>query len=138
MATKKPPVQSDPNSQVTTPEAVARPSTPTAYGMGDHSFTLQAIMEMQKSLGEMKASLDGMKSSIDSVKSKVDDLVNWKHKILGGVAVIAVVATLLGFLISKFSDYVTIKPPTPAPTSLAPAQDQPPAPVDSKPHGKVK
>jgi hypothetical protein len=59
-----------------------------AYGAGDHSFTLQAIMEMQKTLGHLESSIQELTKSVDSVKSKVDDLVKWKYMILGGAAVI--------------------------------------------------
>lgn len=89
------------------------------YG-GDHSFTLQAIMELQKSVGEMNANMQSMKSSIDGIKTKVDDLVGWKHKILGGAAAIAVVIAVLAFILGKASEYIVFKQPTqqPAATSV--------------------
>ncbi len=60
---------------------------------------------------EVKAEIKGMKSSIDSTKSKVEDLANWKHMIIGGAIVLGVVGTLLGFAISKASDYLMLKTP---------------------------
>ncbi len=109
MATKKP-TSSPQQAQVVTPESVDRPSTPNmSYGSGDHSFTLQAIMELQKSVGEMNANLQAMKSSLDGVKAKVDDLVGWKHKILGGAAAIAAVIAVLAFILGKASEYLTFK-----------------------------
>ena len=36
----------------TTPQRMAE-TTPQSYPLSDHSFTLQAIMEMQKTLGEL-------------------------------------------------------------------------------------
>lgn len=109
------------------PEAVApQPQVPPTQGyagMSDHSFTLQAVMEMQKSLGEMNANLNGMKGTLEGVKTKVDDLVGWKHKILGGAAVLGAVCTLLGILLAKGADYVTLKQPaTPVPVNAAPSQ----------------
>lgn len=57
MATRKQSAASGSSAGVT-PEAVDRPSTPPLnYGAADHSFTLQAIMELQKSVGEMNATI---------------------------------------------------------------------------------
>ena len=87
-------------------------TTPTAIGYGHPEYQfVQAIMEMQKSIGEVKASVDALRTVVEGTKSKVDDLVNWKHKIIGGVAVLSVFLTLTVFVITKFLDYVTIKSP---------------------------
>lgn len=97
-------------------------------GLPGHDFTLQAVMELQKSVGEINANLQAMKSSLDSVKSKVDDLVGWKNKILGGFAVLAVVITFLWYVGSKASEYVILKPSTPIPIAPS-AQEAQPAPI---------
>lgn len=87
-------------------------TTPTAIGYGHPEYQfVQAIMEMQKSIGEVKASVDALRTVVEGTKSKVDDLVNWKHKIIGGVAVLSVFLTLTVLVITKFWDYVTIKSP---------------------------
>lgn len=96
------------------------PVQPVQHGYQDHSFTLQAIMELQKSVGEMNANLQAMKGTIDGVKSKVDDLVSWKHMIIGGAAVFGVVATVIVFVVTKASDYITIKAPVANVTIAAP------------------
>lgn len=93
------------------PPPLAGTPTPEYIGHHDHSFTLQSIMEIQKSIGVMGAKLDNVNSTLQSTKSKIEDLVGWKNKILGGAIVLGVVGTLLGFLITKFSDYITIAPP---------------------------
>jgi hypothetical protein len=93
-------------------------------------------MEMQKSLGEINASILSLRQSVDSVKSKVDDLVAWKNKILGGAAVFGAVCALLGFLFTKFSDYVTIASPhkpQPAIESHASPQQAPQGGDSSRP-----
>lgn len=104
-------------------------TTPTSIGYGHPEFQfVQAIMEMQKSIGEVKASIDSLRTVVDGTKSKVDDLVNWKHKIIGGAAVLGIVGTLLGFFVAKFWDYVTIKPPSP-PQIQSPATTSAPVPT---------
>ena len=81
-------------------------------------------MDLKGSFVEVTTELKNLKSSVDSVKSKVDDLVNWKNKTLGGAIVLGVVATLLGVLVTKASDYISLKTPQaaaapqPAPTPL--------------------
>lgn len=95
-------------------------STPTSYGYGPphHDFTLQTIMELQKSVGAITSKLDsidssmgGVKGSVDSVKTKVDDLVALKNKVIGGAIALGAVAGIVGFIVGKASDYVTIKQP---------------------------
>lgn len=102
-------------------------STPqgVGFGTGDHSFTLQAIMELQKSIGEMNANMNAMRASLDGVKTKVDDLVGWKNKILGGAAALGLVATVIGFGLGKASDYLTWKTPQPATAVPAPSASPP-------------
>lgn len=104
------------------------PQTPPpaiGYGHPEYHF-VQGMMEVQKSLGEIKASIDNLKGTVDGVKTKVEDLVNWKHRIIGGVAVLSVIFTLTGIFIGKFWDYFTIKAP-PQQLQQAPAQQpQPP------------
>lgn len=78
--------------------------------MPGHDFTLQAVMELQKSVGEINANLHAMKSSLDSVKTKVDDLVGIKNKIIGGVAAVAIVGSLFGGLIALAVPYLALKP----------------------------
>jgi hypothetical protein len=96
------------------------PVQPVQHGYQDHSFTLQAIMELQKSVGEMNANLQALKTSVDGVKGKVDDLVNWKHKIIGGAAVAGAIIAVLAFLATKAADYVSIKTPSTQVTPVSP------------------
>ena len=97
----------------------------TPYGIGagqpGHDFTLQAVMELQKSVAEMNSSLVAVRASVDSMKSKLDDLMVWKNKIIGGAIVLGAVVTLLGFLTGKASEYLTLKPIA-ATTGSAPVQ----------------
>ena len=86
----------------------------------DHSFTLQTVLELQKSVGEINANLQALKSSVDSTKTKVDELIGWKHKIVGGAVVLGAVCTILGFAVSKASDYITIKSPVQTPAVVKP------------------
>ena len=120
-ARRPPDEESVPQSPQTSPIGIGT-------GLPGHDFTLQAVMELQKSVGEINANLQAMKSSLDSVKSKVDDLVGWKNKILGGFAVLAVMITFLWYIGSKASEYVILKPSTPTPIAPS-AQDAQPAPI---------
>ncbi len=84
-------------------------TSPNNYTGHTHDFTLQAVMELQKSVGELTSTIKTMSTSLDGVKAKVDDLVGWKNKIIGGAAVLTVVGALLGFLVGKFSDLFVLK-----------------------------
>lgn len=87
-------------------------------------------MDVQKHLGEIKASLDSLTKTVDSTKSKVDALIAWRNMIFGGVVTLSVVCTAIGFGISKFSSYFTIKQPDP-PAAAAPAPTQNQVPPSS-------
>lgn len=95
-------------------------TTPPSFSSAnhDHSFTLQTVLELQKSVGEINANLQALKSSVDSTKAKVDDLIGWKHKIVGGAVVLGAVCTILGFAFSKASDYFTLKSTVQAPAAV--------------------
>lgn len=105
-----------------TAEQESTPQVPqsTPYGAGfapgSHDFTLQAVMELQKSVGELNANMQAMKSALDGVKTKVDDLVGWKNRILGGAAALTLVVAVLSFLFGKASDYFVLKPPSVQPS----------------------
>jgi hypothetical protein len=109
------------------------------YAHSDHSFTLQAVMELHKSTGEMKAAIEGLTTVVGGVKTKVDDLISWKNMIVGGAAVLGVVFTLMGFAIGKFWDYITIKAPAAPVAIVAPHVPGPTsgqAPLPSPPASK--
>lgn len=93
------------------PQSPQVPASQIATGLHDHSFTLQAIMELQKSSAEISTNLQTLKSSVDGVKSKVEDLVGWKNKIVGGAIAFGAICTVLGFVLSKASDYISFKQP---------------------------
>ena len=92
--------------------------------MGPHGYdyTLQAVMDLQKSVGEINATLAAVKSSVDGMRSKVDELTALKNKVLGGVAVFMAVVAGVGYLAGKASEYVMFKAPAPPiATSVAPS-----------------
>lgn len=122
MAVKTPKTSSASNQD--RPPEMADVSPP--YRGNDYRFEYQALFDIQKSIGELKASVDALKSSTDSTKAKVEDLIGWKNKILGGVFVLGAIFSLIGFVVAKASDYVTIKPVSiqSSPTQL-PALPQP-------------
>ena len=80
------------------------------------------VLELQKSMGQATEAITTLTKSVDGVKAKVDDLVNWKHRIVGGAAVFGLVCTVLGFGIAKFWDYFSIRLPV---AVSAPATPQP-------------
>ena len=71
--------------------------------MLDHSFTLQAIMENQRTLGELKGSMDTLKASVDAQGKKLEKHGNIIAVATGAVSVAIVVAS---FVIDKLWDKV--------------------------------
>lgn len=124
------------NSRQAGPPADETPASPPQMpppnigrGHPEYHF-VESIMTMQKTLGQIDSSIQALTKSIDSTKTKVDALIEWKNRILGGVMVLGAVIALGGFLVSKFSSYVTIKAPESAAFSTqapALAPSNPPA-----------
>lgn len=81
--------------------------TPEHYAHQDHSFNLQLLMEMQRSIIELTSTVNSMKATVDSTKSKVDDLIKWKSMIVGGALTIGFLIGL-GFTVIKALDNVTV------------------------------
>lgn len=77
---------------------------PHTYASSDHSFTLQAVIEMQKTLGELTSNIQTLTKSVESNKSKVDDLVQWKNMILCGAIMIGAIVAVLACGIWRMCD----------------------------------
>lgn len=88
---------------------------------------------MQKSLGEINASISSLGKSVESIKSKVDDLVKWKNMILGGAIATGAILSIIFFILTKASEYITINMPSTQNHQEMPASvPSQPAPLDQK------
>ena len=105
----------------TTPESTqaATPTTPQL----DHSFTLQAVMELQKNVGELTSLVAGQQKFLDRLEQKLDTLERKVSRISHWVFAALLAASLLaaagGYFLDKAWDYmlsqdtvVTQHPPT--------------------------
>lgn len=95
-------------SAPTTPESFDRPSTPTGAGFHDHSFTLQALMELQRSTGELSAAIRSTTDAIEKLDAKVDRLEDKlsgvTHKIYAAGVVLAILVAVGAFVVDKAWD----------------------------------
>lgn len=116
-------------------------SVPPGYGgNSDHSFTLQAIMEMQKSIGQLSAEIKTLSIQQDKVSGKfdkLDDKLSGKmekiddklsvvtHKIYAAGVVMAILLVVGGFIINKAWDMAVSHVTEIAKTAIAqPAQQK--------------
>lgn len=88
MASKRP---KETQPEPTTPPATT-PMAGVAYGMHDHSFTLQAILEMQKTLGKLEASVEKLSESDRETCSKINRI----EKIMYAAGVVLIIAIAVG------------------------------------------
>lgn len=91
----------------TTPSIVggAVPPPPT---MLDHSFTLQAVMELQKSTGQLTNAVENLVREINKQDAAIQDL-NTKvsglsHKIYAASVVLGIMVLVGGFFVNKAWD----------------------------------
>lgn len=87
----------------------AEPSvTPPFSGSHDHSFTLQAIMELQKSNGQVSADIKTLTASIDKLSGKVEKIEDKvsavTHKLYAAGVVLAILLVVGGWIINKAWD----------------------------------
>ncbi len=74
----------------------------------DHSFTLQAVMELQKSNGQLTEAVNSLRTVILKQEAKLDkldeNLSTIKQKLYAAGVVLAIIVTIGGFLINKTWD----------------------------------
>jgi hypothetical protein len=115
--------------------ATPRDSVPQSLPMSapmnhqDHSFTLQAIMELQKSVTALTVSVESMQQSVDDIKGKVSKF----EKILYAASVILIIALVIGgWLINTAKDFAM----THYRASLQAPANAPPTPPPSAPQAR--
>jgi hypothetical protein len=114
--------------------AVVPQTTPRAIGAGHPEYQfVQAMSEMQRSLGEINANLASLRDSVNGLKSKVDGLVAWKNMIFGGAIVFGATVSFIGFVIAKGWDYVSFKSPIAQTQQIAQPAPQPAPQFPSQP-----
>ncbi|MEQ1738763.1 MAG: hypothetical protein ABL884_02565 [Methyloglobulus sp.] len=129
------PPKSDKESSDEAPASIPQTPPPSiGYGHPEFHF-VQSIMEMQKSLGEINASISSLSKSVESIKSKVDDLVKWKNMILGGAIATGAILSIIFFILTKASEYITINIPSAQNHQELPTIASPPSepPIQKKP-----
>lgn len=88
-----------------TPESPV--SVPT-YSSPGHDFTLQAVMEMQKSVGQLTGEITALSSAVeklDTKLSKLDEkLSGVTHKVYAAGVVISILVLVGGFFVNKAWD----------------------------------
>ena len=67
----------------------------------DYSFTLQAVMELQKSTGQLKESIDQLRKAVEG---HGDQLNTISHRLYAAAVVIAVLIALGAFFLDKMWD----------------------------------
>jgi hypothetical protein len=87
----------EPSGGGVTPTAIPETTPPQRYPMTDYSFTLQAVMELQKAVGGLTVRIDEL---IGKVDKQADRLNSISHQIYAAWAVLIVFGALGGFVIS--------------------------------------
>jgi hypothetical protein len=74
------------------------PSTNPPYPSSDYSFTLQAVMEMQRALGQLTEAVSTLKVESKDNREKLNTI---SHKIYAATAILAIVTAILGAFSGK-------------------------------------
>lgn len=76
------------------------------YPSMDHSFTLQAVMEMQKTLGILSGKIDSVDSTVKEIGRDVSRHGKW---IFAATAVALLLFTIVGFMAKVAWDIAKVK-----------------------------
>ncbi len=76
-------------------------TTPPRYPGSSYDFTLQLVVEMQKSIGQLQEAVGTLKEESKHQGEKLDKI---NLKIYAATAVLVVVGTILSFLVNKGVD----------------------------------
>ena len=88
--------------------------------MLDHSFTLQAIMELQRTLAELGAKTERLIKDVESQNGKLDAV---RHQVTYAKGALVILAAILGIGITVATAYVrNITPSQAAMQQAAPAK----------------
>lgn len=83
-------------------------TAPPKYVQPGYDFTLQAVIEMQKSIGELSAKTDRLITDVKSQGEKIDKIRLTLAWVAGGAAVVGVVVGAIITIAAKFVSF----PPT--------------------------
>jgi hypothetical protein len=76
-------------------------TTPQTYPGSEFSFTLQTVIEIQKSVGQLQEAVGTLKVQSQRHDEKLDKI---NLRIYGATAVLIVLGAILGFLLNKGVD----------------------------------
>ena len=96
-----------PQEPTSTPDQVGGTVTPQYTG-SDHNFTLQTIMDLQRSTGHLSSTVNSLKETIekqDAKLTKIEDCVSGvTQKIYAAGVVLAILVVIGGFIVNKSWD----------------------------------
>lgn len=82
------------------------PQTNPPPATSDHSFTLQAIMELQKSMGSLEKAVEQLASSIENQSKSIDRI---KYILAFSAGVVFIGSIILGYIVDKkFDNFLEI------------------------------
>jgi len=84
------------------------PNVPPSSPMIDHSFTLQAVMEMQRSIGQLTEAINQLGRSVGTLDNRTKSVEEEVSKVNTKLAIAAAILALLlvagGYVIDKVWD----------------------------------
>ena len=86
----------------TTPQRLPD-TTPQVYPGQNYDFTLQAVFEMQKTMGQLTQAIQTL---TEEAKESKKTLSRISHIIYGATAVLVVLGTITGWVLSKAWDLI--------------------------------
>jgi hypothetical protein len=91
------------------------PETPPRFQQHGHDFTLQAVMEMQKSLGDLSSKTDRLIADSKSQGEKLDSVRMTMHWVAGGAAMLVFLLGIGAFYVKNYAPNSSISAAPPAP-----------------------
>jgi hypothetical protein len=74
--------------------------TPPRYPMTDYSFTLQAVMELQKTIGGLTEAVNTLKTQTERQGTKLDSI---SHRVYAATVIVMIAVPIVAFLANWFA-----------------------------------
>ena len=80
------------------------PTSPLAYPGSEHSWTLQTVFELQKTVGQLTQAVTTLTEQQKGFSTKLDKI---SHQVYAALVILILIGAVIGFFSKSINDYIT-------------------------------